>query len=137
MLLGYNDCFVGIWLYDSECIIVKGLNPEYELELNISMVTSVCFQELTVYFEYDDDGYNCKCSIIQVTAELNHLQCLINENRYLNNMSSDYDIYVKTDDGTESNSLDVTCSANTVNSVDIMTMSSSLTSNQSKAVYIY
>ena len=106
-------------MYDPVCVNAMRLNFEYEVELNISMVTSVCFQELTVNVGYDND--NCSCSVTQVTAELNHLRCLISENHYTRCLNVDYTIYVVTDDGTESNSLNVTCSTNTINSVDIMT----------------
>ena len=113
---------------------MKRLSSEYEVELNISMATSdsMCFQELTVYFQHDDESHNHSCNVTQVTAGLNHLQCLIHENHCGNASVNNYTVYVVTNDGTESNSLNVTCSARTIYSGGIMTMSSQ-TSNQSKA----
>ena len=124
-------CFTGIWLYDPECV-----NSEYEQELNISIMTSgsVCFQQLTIYFEHDDDSHNCSCSVTQVTAELNHLQYLI-ENHCSNASVNNYTVYVETDDGTESNSLNVTCSARTIYSGDNIMTTTSQTSNQSKVMH--
>ena len=99
---------------------------------------SVCFQELTVYFEHDDDddSHNYSCNVTQVTAKMNHLQCLIHENHCGNASVNNYTVYVVTNDGTESNNLNVTCSANTIiYSVDMITMSSQ-TSNRSKAMQL-
>ena len=72
----------------------------------IFQVTSVCFQEYTIHFDYNDDNTHCSCPA-QVTS--NQLQYLIlnsdenNCSRCFNASVSNYTVYVETDGGSLSN----------------------------------
>ena len=71
-------------------------------------VTSVCFQEFTIHFDYDNSNTHCSCPV-QVTTDLNQLQYLIlnsgenNCSRCFNASVNNYTVYVETDDGSLSN----------------------------------
>ena len=72
----------------------------------IIQVTSVCFQEFTIHFDYNDDNTHCSCPA-QVTS--NQLQYLIlnsdenNCSRCFNASVNNYTVYVETNDGSLSN----------------------------------
>ena len=86
---------------------------------------SVCFQELTLHFDYYDST-NCSCPV-QITPELNQLilngKSIHNCSRCLDASVNNYTIYMKTDGGTVSNSLIVMYSID-----NIMTTQTHMTS---------
>ena len=69
----------------------------------------MCFQELTIHFDYHNSKH-CSCPV-QVTTESNQLQYLIlnsdenNCSRCFNASVNNYTVYVETDGGSLSNSL--------------------------------
>ena len=71
-------------------------------------VTSVCFQEYTIHFDYNDNNTHCSCRA-QATTDLNQLQYLIlnsdedNCSRCFNASVGNYTVYVETDGGSLSN----------------------------------
>ena len=84
------------------------INGNFKWYSLLFQVTSVCFQEFTIHFDYNDDSTYCSCPA-QVTTNLNRLQYLIlnidedNCSRCFNASVNNYTIYVETDGGILSN----------------------------------
>ena len=72
----------------------------------IIQVTSLCFQEFTIHFDYNDDIIHCTCPAQVISNQLQYLILNSDENncsRCFNTSVNNYTVYVETNDGSLSN----------------------------------